>query len=193
MNARDAALVRAAKIVSVVLSLMLCILGILLLTWPEGVASSRRFLFGVFAVLLGGAKIFGYFTNDLYRIAFQFDLAMGALVAIFGILLLSVPSFLESRLVGAVVVYVLLDGLVRVQTAVDAQRFGMKHWYLLLLGAMALVGGVLAMVLVGSEDHLLWMGSVLIADAAINFFVFMYTVRVRVKKKSYPLDCTGDE
>ena len=193
MNKRDTALVRAAKTVSLTLSAMLFVLGILLLTWPEGVAHTRQYLFGILAILLGGAKIFGYFTNDLYRIAFQYDLAMGGLAAIFGVLLLVLPSLLVPRLAMAVAVYVLLEGLVRVQTSVDAYRFGMKHWYLLLFGALALVGGALAMVLVGRSHHFAWMGAVLIADASINFFVSMYTVKVRVKKKNYPLDREGEE
>ena len=193
MNARDAALVKAAKTVSVVLSSMLFVLGVLLVAWPAGLAPAGRFLFGAVLILFGGAKIFGYFTNDLYRIAFQFDLAMGSLVAIFGILLLVLPGLLAPHLSTAVAAYVLLDGLIRVQTAHDAYRFGMHHWYLLLAGALALVGGALAMVIVGYDHHAIWMGSMLIGDAAINFFVSMYTVRVRVRKKNYPLDCEGDE
>ncbi len=193
MTVRDAALVRAAKIVSMVLSSMLFVLGVLLITWPEGVAPTQRFLFGALAVLFGGAKIFGYFSNDLYRIAFQFDLAMGALVSLFGILLLALPELLVPRLATAVAVYVLLDGLIRVQTAVDANRFGMHRWYLLLLGALLLVGAAIAMLIVGYDHRAIWMGSMLLADAAINFFVSMYTVRVRVRKKNYPLDCEGEK
>ncbi len=193
MNAHDAALVRAAKIVSVILSCMLFILGILLIAWSEKLAPTQRFLFGSFAILLGAAKIFGYFTNDLYRIAFQFDLAMGGLVSIAGILLLALPDLLVPHLAAAVAVYVLLDGLVRLQTAIDAYRFGMHKWYLLLLGALVLIGGALVMALLGSEHRAIWMGAVLVADAAINFFVCMYTVRVRVRKKNYPLDCERDE
>ncbi len=189
MNRRSIALVRAAKIVSLVLSGFLLALGIILIFWSDEQATLLRFFFGALSVLLGGAKIFGYFTNDLYRIAFQFDLAMGSLVALFGLFLLVRPDGAMPLLTNAVVLYVLLDGLIRVQTAVDAYRFGMPYWYLLLSFSLLLVLGALSVFLFGDEGHrFLLMGVLLIAAAGLYAFVTAYTVRVRVRKTNYPMD-----
>ena len=57
---------------------------------------------------------------------------------------------------------------------------------------LLLVGAALAMFLFADDVHrLIWMGSVLVADGALNAFVTMYTVRVRVRKKNYLLE--GEE
>ena len=110
----------------------------------------------------------------------------------FGLGLLIIPDTVLPYLGTAVMLYVLIDGLFRVQTAVDAYRFGMPYWYALLVGALLLVGAALAMFLFADDVHrLIWMGSVLVADGAFNAFVTMYTVRVRVRKKNYLLD--GEE
>lgn len=189
MNRKGTALVRTAKIVSLVLSGLLLSLGVILIFWSDELSLILRFFFGVLSVLLGGAKILGYFTNDLYRIAFQFDLAMGSLVALFGLLLLVKPESAMPLLTNAVVIYVLLDGLIRVQTAVDAYRFGMPYWYLLLTFSVLSVLGALSVFLFGDEGHrFLLMGILLIANAGLYAFVTVYTVRVRVRKKNYPID-----
>ena len=189
MNRRSTALVRAAKIVALALSGLLLALGIILIFWSDELSAILRFFFGFLSILLGGAKILGYFTNDLYRIAFQFDLAMGSLVSLFGLLLLVKPASAMPLLAGAVVIYVLLDGLIRVQTAVDAYRFGMPFWHLLLAFSLLLVAGALSVFLFGDEGHrFLLMGLLLIADAGLYAFVTAYTVRVRVRKTNYPMD-----
>ena len=189
MNRKGTALVRTAKIVSLVLSGLLLSLGVILIFWSDELSLILRFFFGVLSVLLGGAKILGYFTNDLYRIAFQFDLAMGSLVALFGLLLLVKPESAMPLLTNAVVIYVLLDGLIRVQTAVDAYRFGMPYWYLLLTFSVLSVLGALSVFLFGDEGHrFLLMGILLIANAGLYAFVTVYTVRVRVRKTNYPID-----
>ncbi len=189
MNRKGVALVRMAKTVSLVLSGFLLALGVILIFWSDELSSILRFFFGVLSVLLGGAKILGYFTNDLYRIAFQFDLAMGSLVALFGLLLLVKPESAMPLLTNAVVVYVLLDGLIRMQTAVDAYRFGMPCWYLLLAFSVLLVLGALSVFLFGDAGHrFLLMGVLLIADAGLYAFVTVYTVRVRVRKTKYPME-----
>ena len=183
MNQQEAALVRVAKIASVVLSCLLLVLGIILIVWSERMAPTLGYLFGSAAILAGAVKIFSYFTNDLYRIAFQFDLAAGSLVVIFGIFLLAMPETVLPYLSPAVAVYVLLDGLFRVQTTLDAYRFGMPYWYILLMGAFLLVGGAVAMFLFSEPHRIIWMGAILMADSATNAFVTIYTVRVRVRKK----------
>ncbi len=183
MKKQEEAVVRAAKIVSVVSSALMVFLGVLLIVWSEELASVLRFLFAVVALLLGSAKIFGYFSNDLYRIAFQFGLASGIAVSVFGLLLLLFPSHIEPYLLTVTVVYVLLDSVFRVQTSVDAFRFGMPYWYILLVFALLLGGGALVTVLLGEESRSLWSGLILASDGVLNALVTMYTVRVRSKKR----------
>ena len=189
MNRRSTTLVRAAKIVSLALSGLLLALGIILIFWSDEFSAILRFFFGFLSILLGGAKILGYFTNDLYRIAYQFDFAGGCVVALFGLLLLIMPEAMIPRLGAAVAIYVLVDGLVRVQTAMDAQRFGMPFWYMLLIGAVLLVGGAAVIFFLALPYHrVVFTGVLMISDAFLSAIVTMYTVRVRVRKTQRDAD-----
>ena len=63
--------IRIAKTSYIVMSIILCILGLVLMINP---AFSQTMLVVICAILLiafGMIKLFGYFSNDLYRLAFQ--------------------------------------------------------------------------------------------------------------------------
>lgn len=189
MDRRQIAVVRTAKIASLVVSSLLLLSGFILTIWSEELAVTLRYLIGIECFLIGVAKIFGYFSNDLYRIAYQFDLAGGGIVFIFGILLFAVPEAVMPHLSSVVAIYVIIDGLFRVQTAVDAKLFGMSHWYIVLIGAAILVAGSLSIYLFVLENHrIIWMGVMLMADALLSMMVTMYTVRVRVRKQNKESD-----
>ena len=95
---------------------------------------------GGLSVVCGAVKLLGYFSNDLSRLAFQFDLAVGILPAAAGILLIlrreDAPAFLPV-MVGAVS---LVDSALRIQTSIDARQFGMKKWWLILAASLGGAG-----------------------------------------------------
>ena len=79
----------------------------------------------------GGFKICGYLSQDLYRLAFQFDLAGGILAVILG-LLMAVRSESVMRLLKQVLgIVLLMDGLLKIHTALDASQFGIEQWRLI--------------------------------------------------------------
>ena len=69
--------VKQARLICMIASGLLLVGGIALVIWPEMDRTLLRILIGVCFVITGGARIFGYFSNDLYRLAFQFDFAFG--------------------------------------------------------------------------------------------------------------------
>ncbi len=183
MPTRGEGIVKAAKTASLVVSGLSLILGIILAVWSEELATLLRFLIGVDCLLLGAVKIFGYFSNDLYRIAYQFDLAAGGIIVFFGVLLLAFPHLVMPHLVDCIAITVLFEGLLRIQTSIDAKRFGMDYWYLLLLGAVLLSAGAVAVFLTEAAGRrTVFIGILLIASAFVSVIVTMYTVKVRVRK-----------
>lgn len=189
MDRQQTGLVRATKIISITLSAMLFMMGIVLIFWSERLGEVLSPLLAVMAILFGGGRILGYFSNDLYRIAFQHDFAVGTFVIIFGALLLVDPVGSVPYMPSAVLLYVLLDGLFRIQIAMDAYKFGMPYWYVLLICGVLLAGGSLVVHFYEDSIHrFLMMGVFLIAEAAVSVFVTMYTVRVRSRRKRHELD-----
>ena len=95
---RHIAPIKAAKICAVVVSSLLCLFGILLIVFPDISVSVLGTVFGILLVLFGGIRLFGYFSRDLFRLAFQYDLAFGILMVVLGGVLLAHPAGLFSFL-----------------------------------------------------------------------------------------------
>ena len=77
-------IVKKAKCIHIVISAILMAVGLCLILWPVSFASLICWFIGAVCVLIGVAKLIGYFSNDIYRLAFQFDLALGIFTILLG-------------------------------------------------------------------------------------------------------------
>ena len=130
---------KAAKIGYIVLSLLFCVLGVLLMVLPEYSPGILGRLLGIGMILFGAVKMEGYFSKDLFRLAFQYDLAFGILLIALGIITLARPKDSMSFLCVMLGVAVLADGLFKVQIAIDARAFLIRRWWLIM--ALAVLSG----------------------------------------------------
>ena len=77
-----------------------CILGgLVLLIWPGIGLDVLCKACGIFFLLYGLAKLSGYFTKDLFQLAFQFDFGLGIVSIIMGALMLFRTEHLVEFLV----------------------------------------------------------------------------------------------
>ena len=74
--------IRLAKSGYIFSSAAFCIAGLLLLLHPEISAEVLCKGLGILFLVWGVFKICGYLSGDLYRLAFQFDLACGILAVV---------------------------------------------------------------------------------------------------------------
>ena len=119
---------RTAKTGYIVLSVLFCLLGCLLLARPaDFIPLAGRFL-GVSMIAFGAVKLVGYFSKDLFRLAFQYDLAFGILLIALGAIVLAKPDATARFLCVIIGVSVLSDGLFKLQIAMDAKTFGIGRW-----------------------------------------------------------------
>lgn len=72
--------IQAAKLGYTIISILLCVLGVVLIIVPDFSASLLCWLGGLLLVLFGLIKIAGYCSKGLYRLTFQYDLALGILL-----------------------------------------------------------------------------------------------------------------
>ena len=124
---------KAAKIGYIVLSVLYCVLGILLFALPDLSLTAIGIILGIGMIVFGIVKIIGYFSKDLYRLAFQYDLAFGILLIALGIVTLARPGGAMSFLCIVFGIPVLADGLFKIQISLDAKRFGIEKWWVVLL------------------------------------------------------------
>ena len=64
---RSVAPMRTAKIGYIVISVLLCALGILLIAVPEFSVSAVGVICGAILIVFGIVRLVGYFSKDLYR------------------------------------------------------------------------------------------------------------------------------
>ena len=180
--------VKSAKIINVISAGLMSLAGLLLLVIPNlETMVAQRIVLGSLFGLTGAAKIFGYFSNDLYRLAFQFDLAIGIFCILLTLLTELMPEYAFGTLPIIFAAYVSLDGLLKIQTSIDARRFGMKSWIVMLITAVMLfgaggfaLGAVLAQLLRPNAV----VGIALMADGLENIWITASTVRIRARKKN---------
>lgn len=174
-------LIQYLKGAFVAVSAAFVLVGATLLIWPDQSLTRLCALLGIICVLCGCIRLAGYFSNDLYRLAFQFDLAMGTLTILAGLLLLFRAEDMLVLLPVLSGALILVDSCLRLQTAIDAKHFGMRKWWIILAAAAggALLGAVLLHQPLRSGRVLLrLMGATLILNGGENLLAGLYTIKV---------------
>ncbi len=179
--------VKQAKAIYIIASAVFLVLGVALLV-GKPTPLVLRILLGCAFLLVGASKIFGFFSNDLYKLAFQFDLAMGALSGLVGVVLLVRGSLQPQTVCGIAGLYVMAESMFKIQTALDAKKFGMRKWVSIFVAAIV-VGLVGVLILLNPFERmnersmLILMGIAFVLNASQNIWITAYTVRVKAKKK----------
>ena len=142
---RHASYLRQIKWIYLLLDLLWLLAGLALLIRPGFSSMFICRCLGVLCLVYGVIKLFGYFSKDPYRLAFQFDLALGIFFLVLGAALLFFSHALLSLLPVLVGVFTVVSGVFKLQTAFDARRFGMGKWWGMLLLSLAVlaIGAIL--------------------------------------------------
>jgi len=184
---------RIAKTGYIVMSVALFSSGVLFVSVPDISMQIIGKLLGAIMILFGCFKLVGYFSKDLFRLAFQYDLQFGIIALILGAIILLKPSDVISLLFVAMGIVLLADSLFKIQIAVDSRKFGIGKWWVIL--TLAIISGVIAVVLIlrPSESARILttlLGATLIAEGTLNLFVAITTVKII--KHQYPDSIEGD-
>lgn len=143
---RNVTPMKLAKNGYIVMSIALMLAGIFLIVWPAWALKAVEVIFAVAMITFGVIKLIGYFSKDLFRLAFQYDLAFGLLLILLGVIALVKPGDELSLVLIATGIAVLGDGLFKIQIAIDAKEFGIKKWWLIF--AAAILTGMIGLILV---------------------------------------------
>ena len=181
MKMRSILPMRIAKIGYIVMSVLFCAAGILFIAAPELSVSIIGVCIGIAMILFGIVKLIGYFSKDLFRLAFQFDLEFGILMMILGVIVLFNPKNLMAFICVALGISILLDGLFKIRIAMDSKQFGIKSWWLIL--TLAIITGVIGVFLifdsvVGARTLSVLLGLTLLSEGALNLYTVISTVLI---------------
>lgn len=139
---------------------------------------------GIILIVYGIVKMIGYFSDDLYNLAFQYDLACGLFLIVVGAIAIGCNLRIWNYLSPAMGFLILLDAVLKVQTAKDARKFGLETWNrILVFSVIAGVFGVLIIVKPFSEvrfGHVTG-GCGLLAEGMMNHLTVRETVKIKDK------------
>ena len=166
------------------ISALYVVLGVVLLAWPTLSVQIICYGLAVAMIVIGISYGIMYFTKDSLEGFLQMDLVIGIVCLAFGIFILLNPTFLSSVLPFAMGIILLLGAIVKIQSAFNMKKLGLKKWYLILI--CALVIGVLGAVLLWNpfEEEkymILYIWICLILDGLTNL-ISLICIQTRLRK-----------
>lgn len=183
---------RTVKTSYCILSGCIVALGLVFLIWPQISLSVLCRISGCILLADGIIKVVSYFTKDLFQLAFQFDLALGITMIVISMLMIFHTQALLTMLFVCIGLFMLFDAALRVQTALDAKRFGEERWWLVLVLSIlvALAGLLLILMPFAAQNVILRIVGINLAlDGVLNFWLAMTTVKV---PKDVPYEIMDD-
>lgn len=191
MKTRSVVPMKVAKYGYIAISIIFCLVGIALIAFPAPSARTIAVFFGVAMIAFGAVRLVGYFSRDLFRLAFQFDLQFGILLIIMGAITLMKPDDMMNFLCISMGVCILVDCLFKTRIAMDAKRFGIRQWWLTM--GMAVITGIIGLLLAFRPSEALnvivtLLGISLLSEGILNLSVAVSLVKIVNHQKPDVID-----
>ena len=159
------------------LSIAYIIIGMMLLIMPQTSLLWICYAFGAVVLVTGIVCLIQYARIRGTGFTAPFMLVGGVITAGLGIFTLAKPQVVASFLPIVFGIFILVDGLSRVGTAIDlAKRKGQKWWMLLLLSVVSVALGVLLVLhpFDAAVSVVMVCGILLIVEGALNLGCVLY-------------------
>lgn len=187
MKMRSTAPMRVAKVGYIVMSAVFCAVGLIFIIRPDVSAGFLGYLLGTAMIVFGAIKIVGYFSKDLFRLAFQYDLEFGVILIVLGVIVLAKPLDVLNFVFIATGIATLADSMFKLRIATDARKFGIDAWWTIF--AFAVLTGVIGILLVirpweSARILTALLGISLLSEGILNLCVAISTVKI--VKNQYP-------
>ncbi len=128
--------IKKAKWAYIGLSAALVVLGIAIIVYPKISSLVLCYAAALVLVCLGAIKVIGYFKDKTVRAPFRYDFSFGFATLAAGVLLAVFAEKVLTVFVFAVGLGIVVAGAFKLQTAIDAKRFGFRAWWALLAASI---------------------------------------------------------
>ncbi len=172
---------RIAKIGYIAMSAVFCAIGAIMIIFPAIPVQFMCMVIGIAMLLFGCIKLIGYFSKDLYRLAFQYDFQFGILLIVLGLVVLIRPSDVMQLVCISMGIVLLIEGMFKVQISLDAKSFGIQQWWIILFfSILTCIIGLILIFRPSESIHILAviLGISLIIGAILNLCLALCTVKI---------------
>lgn len=176
--------VRMAREGYILISVIFYIAGIVYMMMPSISPLTLCILGGLILVVYGIVKMIGYLSDDMYNLAFQYDLACGLLLIVLGLIIIGCNLRIYPYLFLGSGLLILMDAVLKIQTAKDAKMFGLDTWkWILAFSIIAAIFGILIIIKPFQEKQTsrIIAGCGLLAEGFMNHLTVKETVKVKKK------------
>ena len=128
---------------AVIESLVILILGILLIVWPDTMIKIISYIVGAFFIVKGGFQVISYFMENGQNDFFNNKLLSGVVSILIGITALVIGEDIANIFRVIIGVLIIYESLVRVSTAIQLHAASIDIWkYVLIIALIMMVLGV---------------------------------------------------
>ena len=145
MKLRSVFPMKVAKYGYIIISAVFTLAGLVIILYPSPSQSFIGIFYGIALLVFGIIKLVGYYSRDLFRLAFQYDLQFGILLCVLGIITLIRHNEAVAFLCAAYGICIMADSLFKIRTAFEAKAFGIRQWWLTLV--LAILTGLLGLLI----------------------------------------------
>ncbi|MDD6043225.1 MAG: DUF308 domain-containing protein [Eubacteriaceae bacterium] len=167
---------KIAKNGYILISVIFYITGLSCIFRSDLVSENAELIAGIILIAYGVIKIIGYFSKDLYCLAFQYDFACGIFLIALGVIALCIMGkYSGPNLLADLGILILLDSLLSIQTSLDARNFGLETWRWILF--LSVLSGALGAVLL-IRNTMIVAGYALLAEGGMRHYIVHCTVQI---------------
>lgn len=181
MKMRSMTPMKIAKYGYIVISAVFTLAGLVMILYPDPSQSFIGIFFGISLLVFGIIKLIGYYSRDLFRLAFQYDLQFGILLCLLGIITLIRHREAVAFLCAAYGICIIADSLFKVRTALDAKAFGIRQWWVTLV--LAVLTGLMGLLitlspLAAAQALTVLLGISFVCEGLMNLGVALSMVKI---------------
>lgn len=169
-------------------SIAFFVLGILLVVFPEISGLVISYICATALTVIGIIHIADYFRKKNGEIFYNFTLARGIIEVVIGIFIFIQPKVFLSIFPIVLGIIVLIDGVIKVQNAINLKRCGNSTWWSVL--ALAVIGIILGALMIinpftSTKVLFIFLGIALIVSAVSDIYtVIKISNRIKDIKKN---------
>lgn len=162
------------------LALALIVMGVLFIAFPDKSTTIICYATGIAACIWGFIRLVAHFKMETLDVFGSYGLVQGAALIIVGVAIIANPEYLAKFITVAFGIIMLIDGILKIQYAIDLGRIKANGWvWVLVVAVLMIVLGVIAIVNPFSTAVTLmrFLGIILIADGISNIIIILYIVK----------------
>lgn len=131
----------------IILSIALILLGILLILFPETSVNLLCRGIGIALCVWGVLRLMSYFKSAGTEILGSFGLVQGVTLLAFGVFFVMRPEIIALFFTTAIGIVIIVDGILKLQYAMDFYHLNADMWWLELIGAaIMIILGIVAVI-----------------------------------------------